>query len=128
MLLDIQIFSDIQKELDLFFSNLNWAYIFMYTITLFGIKHKPEFYWYNNLIDKNKTLKNFKVWIAGFLIMMVFVTFYYLEHNKITPLYCSQMLRSFIIVTVFNSLFVEKARQIEDKLDGDDDENDKKKD
>lgn len=119
MLLEIQIIIDIQKELEFFFSGLNWTYIFIYVITLFGIKSKQEFIWYNDFFNKRKSIKPFKVWIAGVILMFIFGLFSYLETSELKASYISQMLRSFVVVTVFNSFFIEKVKKIEDSLDGD---------
>ena len=53
------IFTDIQDEVELFFEDLNWTYILVYVFVLYGMKHKEEFLWYNNIFEKNDKLKPF---------------------------------------------------------------------
>ncbi len=106
----MDIFKDIQKEVDFFFTDLNWTYILIYVFILYGIKNKEEFEWYNKLLDKN--LKPFKVWIAGIIVMIIFSFFKFLE-TGISASYVSQLLRSWIIVIVFNSIFSKKIKEID---------------
>lgn len=106
------VFTDIQNEIELFFDDLNWTYILIYVFVLYGIKQKDEFLWYNQLFDNNETIKPFKVWIAGIVIILTFCLFRGLE-TGITPSYVSQMIRSWIIVIVFNSIFSRKIQSID---------------
>lgn len=108
----VNIFDDIQNEIEFFFGNLNWTYILIYVFVLYGIKNKEEFKWYNNLMSKNKSIKPFKVWIAGVIIIMIFLLFHELE-TGITAAYISQILRSWILVIVFNSVFSKKIEEID---------------
>ena len=68
----MDLFKDIQKDIEFFFADLNWTYILIYVFILYGIKHKEEFDWYNNLFDRNKNLKSFKVWAAGIITIGFF--------------------------------------------------------
>ena len=106
------IFIDFQEEFELFFEDLNWTYILMYVFVLYGIKHKEEFDWYNNLFDRNYSIKSFKVWVAGIIIMLLFCLFRGLEVG-LTASYVSQILRSWVIVIIFNSIFSKKLHQID---------------
>lgn len=108
----MDIFKDVQSEIEFFFDDLNWTYILIYVFVLYGIKNKEEFLWYNNLFDKNEKLKPFKVWVAGIVIMLIFCLFKGLEVG-VTASYVSQMLRSWIIVIVFNSIFSKKIKEID---------------
>ena len=108
----INIFNDIQGEVELFFDDLNWTYILIYVFVLYGIKHKEEFLWYNRLFDNSDKLKPFKVWVAGTIIMIIFCIFKGLEVGLIVS-YVSQLMRSWIIVIVFNSIFSRKINQID---------------
>lgn len=108
----MDIFKDVQSEIEFFFDDLNWTYILIYVFVLYGIKNKEEFLWYNNLFDKNEKFKPFKVWVAGIVIMLIFCLFKGLEVG-VTASYVSQMLRSWIIVIVFNSIFSKKIKEID---------------
>lgn len=108
----VNIFNDIQSEVELFFDDLNWTYILIYVFVLYGIKHKEEFLWYNRLFDNKDKLKPFKVWVAGIIIMIIFCIFKGLEVG-VTASYVSQIMRSWIIVIVFNSIFSKKINQID---------------
>ncbi len=108
----MDIFKDIQGEVEFFFDDLNWTYILIYVFVLYGIKHKEEFQWFNDLFDKNKYIKSFKVWIAGLIIILIFTIFKGLE-SGLEVSYISQILRSWIVVIVFNSVFSKKISQID---------------
>lgn len=108
----MDIFKDIQGEVEFFFDDLNWTYILIYVFILYGIKHKEEFQWFNDIFDKTKRLKSFKVWIAGLIVIVLFVLFKGLE-SGLEVSYISQILRSWIIVIVFNSIFSKKISQID---------------
>lgn len=71
----INIFNDLQSEVEVFFDDLNWTFILIYVFVLYGIKHKEEFLWYNKLLDTSDRLKPFKVWVAGIVIMFIFSLF-----------------------------------------------------
>lgn len=108
----------IQAEIEAFFNGLNWTYIFIYTMVLYGIKNNEEFEWYNELLDRNKWLKKFKVWIAGLIVAAFFTFFTYKAGN--TPIdseFFSQTLRSWILVIVFNTVASKKIKQSIDKID-----------
>jgi len=112
----MKLFEDIQTEIEFFFDDLNWTYIFIYVIVLYGIKHKEEFIWYNNMFDRGK-FKYFKSWAAGLLIAILFVFFRWQGPDGINSKYFSQLLRSWIIVIVFNTVFTKKISQIENNTD-----------
>lgn len=105
-------FEDIQKDVEFFFDDLNWTYIIIYAFILFGIKHKEEFLWYNRMFDKHENLKSFKVWAAGLIVMIVFCVFTAIEVG-LTASYVSQLLRSWIVVIVFNSITTKKLKSLE---------------
>lgn len=108
----MEIFEDIQKDVEFFFDDLNWTYIIIYAFILFGIKYKEEFLWYNRLFDKHETLKSFKVWAAGLIVMIIFCIFTSIEVGLTSP-YVSQMLRSWIVVIVFNSITTKKLKSLD---------------
>ncbi len=105
-------FDDIQNEIESFFDHLNWTYIMIYSMILYGIKYKEEFLWYRRLIKRFK-LKEFSAWIAGIVSGSFFVIFSYLENGEMTSMYISQLLRSWILVIIFNSAFSKKIDEIE---------------
>jgi len=84
----------------------------IYSLVLYGIKYKEEFTWFNNLMDKNENAKPFKIWIAGIIVILFFCLFRVLEVG-LSASYVSQILRSFIIVIVLNSIFSKKIKEID---------------
>lgn len=109
----MDVFVDIQTELEAFFKGLNWTYIFIYTMVLYGIKHKQEFVWYNKLL-KRWNITEFKTWLAGITVGIFFCLFATLG-NKMCSEYVSTLLRSWILVIVFNSFFDKKISQAENR-------------
>ena len=106
------VFDDLKDEIELFFNDLNWTFILIFVFVLYGIKNKEEFQWFNDLLKGR--LNPYKVWIAGLIITLFFSFFKFLE-GGLTPEYVSQMLRSFIIVVVFNSVFSKNIEKIDKK-------------
>lgn len=104
---------DIQSEIEMFFDDLNWSFIIMYVIILYGVKNKEDFAWYKDLIY-NSALKNFQVWVTGFIVGGFFVMFRGLGENALNSEYISQLLRSWIMVIAFNTLFTKKIKNLED--------------
>lgn len=107
------VLTEIQAELESFFHGLNWTYIFIYTAVLHGIANKDEFKWFNRLMIKWNT-GDFKVWIAGFVVM-AFFAFFRGMNTGLDSEYFSQMFRSWILVVVFNSVFSKKLSDLEKK-------------
>lgn len=107
----MDLFKDIQKDIEFFFADLNWTYILIYVFILYGIKHKEEFDWYNNLFDRNKNLKSFKVWAAGIITIGFFCCFRAAGVESFNSEYVSQLLMSWIMVIVFNSIFNKKIKE-----------------
>lgn len=110
----MDLFKDIQTEIEFFFGDLNWTYVLIYVFVLYGIKHKEEFEWYNTMFDTRPKLKPFKVWAAGVIIMLIFSTFRSLNATMVFDSeYVSRLMRSWIIVIVFNSIFNKKIKEID---------------
>lgn len=109
----MDLFENIKNDLTLIATDLNITYMIMYSLVLYGIRYKEEFKWYNNLLDKNKEIKPFKMWIAGVFMILIHCLFKYLE-TGIDAAYVSQILRSFVIVIVLNSVFSKKIKEIDD--------------
>jgi len=108
----MDIFNDIQNEFEYFFDDLNWTYILIFVFVLYGIKNKEEFTWYNRIFDRSDKVKPFKSWVAGIFIILLFCLFRGLE-TGINATYVSQILRSWIIVIIFNSFFSNKIKEID---------------
>ena len=108
----VSIFNDLQNEIEIFFDDLNWTFILIYTFVLYGIKHKEEFQWYNDLFDVKYKIKPFKIWIAGVIIMLIFSLFKHLE-TGLNPFYVSELMRSWILVIIFNSIFFNQIKEID---------------
>ena len=101
------IWKGVAPELQDFFGSLNWTYIIMYAIILYGIKYKVEFDWFNKIMIKLRTT-TFSTWIAGFLVGAVFCLFKWLENSPpISWTYISTLLRSWFLVVVFASVFID---------------------
>jgi hypothetical protein len=111
----MNIFQDLQTELEFFVNDLNWTYIIIYAFILHGIKYKQEFEWFNQLFENSK-LKSFKFWLSGIIVMTIFIIFKYFE-GELTVSYVSSILRSWIIVIVFNSFLSDKIKIIEKSKD-----------
>ena len=110
----MDIFGDIEVEIQSFFTDLNWTYIFVYVALLYGIKHKPEFDWYNNLLDRNKELSKFKTWIVGIIVALVFCLFRYTDGiAPLNSIYISSLLRSWVMAVVFNSIATRKLKEVD---------------
>lgn len=108
------IFADIQHEIQAFFTDLNWTYIFVYVAILYGVKYKAEFEWYNNIMDRNKEMAKFKIWIAGIFTGLIFCLFRYTDGiSPMNSIYISSLLRSWIIVIVFNTIATGKIKEID---------------
>jgi hypothetical protein len=105
----LTVFDDIQTEIELFFNDLNWTYILIYVFILYGIKHKEEFEWYNKLFDGGP-LSSLRAWVAGIVTALVFMFFKWGE-CCLSFGYVSQLLRSWILVLVFNSVFSSKINK-----------------
>lgn len=108
-------FKGIEEEINLFFNDLNWTFILMFIFVLYGIKYKEEFEWYNKLLNKNQFLKSIKMWLSGFIVGVFFSIFRYLGPDIFNSEYLSQLLRSYMIVIIFNSILSKKINKLEKK-------------
>ena len=97
----------IQPELLFFLSDLNWTFIIIYLIVLYGIKHTDHYEWYIDLFEKRKRLGKFKSWLAGIVIGVLFFIFRILGPNEFDSEYVSQFLRSLVLGITFSSLLVD---------------------
>lgn len=101
------IWKDLTPEIRSFFEGLNWTFIIMYTIILYGVAYKMEFDWFNGIMKKAKLTK-FTTWIVGILAGLIFCLFKCLESDPgISWTYVSSMLRSWFLVVVFSSVLID---------------------
>jgi hypothetical protein len=68
----VKVINDMGNEVELFFNDLNWRFIIIYVFILYGMKHKEEFNWYNELFKSNPFLDSLKTWITGIILMAFF--------------------------------------------------------
>lgn len=77
------------------------------------MRHKPEFRWYNHLFNSRPKIKDFKVWVAGIIVGILFCFFTWMDETKtFNSNYVSTLLRSWLVVIVFNSVFDNKINEI----------------
>lgn len=88
---------DFTTELINFVSDLNNKFIIVYVLVIYGIKYNNEFQWYNDLFTNKRKLASLKIWIAGWVIMVIFTIFCSLEED-LTATYVSTLMRSWIVV------------------------------
>jgi hypothetical protein len=116
----ISAFEDFTTEAEAFFNGLNWTYIMIYSFILYGVAHKIEFEWFNQLF-KWKWWQSLKTWIAGLVVAVLFCFFKWWEGVEDTelvvnmPAYISTILRSWILVVVFNTAFSDRILRFDKK-------------
>ena len=87
-----------------FFDGLNWFYIIMLTVVLYGFKHTNLMDWFEDIVGK---YKKYTYWFASLITATLFVIFRGLEGNVIDAAYISGMLRSIVFTVVFSNIFVD---------------------
>lgn len=102
----IEIINDISVELEYFFHNLNWTFILTLIFIIYGVQYKEDFIWFKKLTGK---CKYFRMWIVGIIGILQFSFFKYLE-GGFTASYFSELLRSFMVVMVFNAEIIKKLK------------------
>lgn len=102
----VEIINDISIELEYFFHNLNWTFILTLIFIIYGVQYKEDFIWFKKLTSK---YKYFRMWIVGIIGILQFSFFKYLE-GEFTPSYFSELLRSFMVVMVFNAEIIKKLK------------------
>lgn len=50
----MEAFDDIKEAVGFFITGLNWTYIIIFALVIYGIKNEEEFEWYKNLTSKTK--------------------------------------------------------------------------
>ena len=100
------IWKGIGPEIQTFFVDLNWTFVLMFIIILYGVSYKSEFDWYNDLIEKAKLTK-FKTWLTGIILGSVFCLFRSIGDNVFDSEYIAQLLRSWLCVVVFSSVLID---------------------
>ncbi len=97
----------IQPEVIDFLHGLNWTFILMFIIILYGLKHTNHFNWFDTQLDKIKS-KEYKVWIAALITGLVFCFFKWKENDGLFGwAYASMLLRSIFFGVIFSSIFVD---------------------
>jgi len=97
----------LEPELITFFNGLNWLYIIMFIVVLYGLKHTKELNWYENFCKKIKVDK-YKNWIASILMGIIFIFFRWKDPElEISIPYITSMLRSIFFAVVFSGIFVD---------------------
>jgi len=97
----------LQPELVYFFDGLNWLYIIMLTVILYGMKHTELLDWFTSLCSKIKVREKYSYWIASILTAIIFIIFRGLEGMSVDASYISGMLRSMFFTVIFESIFVD---------------------
>jgi len=95
----------IQPELIDFLEGLNWSFILMFIVILYGIKHTNHFCEFDRLLEK-LNIQKYKVWIAAFITGILFCFFKWQE-NLISWNYASTLLRSIFVGVAFSNIFVD---------------------
>jgi hypothetical protein len=90
-----------------FFMDLNWYYMIMLTVILYGFKHTNLLDWWVWLMGKIQVNKKYIYWTAAIMSATMFLLFRSLEGNPIDAAYISGMLRSIIFTIVFSNIFVD---------------------
>lgn len=99
--------NQITPEAIYFLSDLNWTFIIVYLIVLYGMKHTEYYDWFNDWVESKNKIRKFKVWLAGLIIGVFFIIFRWLGPDPITSEYVSQFLRSMILALTFSSLIID---------------------
>jgi hypothetical protein len=100
------IWMGIGPEIQSFFVDLNWTFVLMFIIVLYGVSYKIEFDWFNRLMSKWK-LDTFKSWLTGVFLGLIFCFFRWKSGNTFDSEYIAQLLRSWLCVVVFSSVLID---------------------
>jgi hypothetical protein len=101
---------DFTTELINFVSDLNNKFIIVYVLVIYGIKYNDEFEWYNDLFTNRNKLQSLKIWIAGWIIMVIFGIFCYFE-GDLTPQYLSTLMRTWIVIISLADVVVKLMKR-----------------
>lgn len=97
----------IQPEVVSFLNGLNWTFILMFIVILYGLKHTNHFNSFDDLLDKIG-IKKYKIWIAALITGLIFCLFKWQETPELFGWgYCSTLLRSIFFGVVFSNIFVD---------------------
>lgn len=109
--------NQIYPEIVYFIGDLNWKFIILYLVILYGMKHTEHYDWYVELFKKKPRLAKFKTWLSGLLISVVFIIFRSIGPNIMDSEYIAQLLRSIIMGITFSGLLVDwPIRLIEGRI------------
>jgi hypothetical protein len=87
-----------------FFMDLNWYYMIMLTVIMYGFKHTNLLDWFTDFCGK---YSKYRYWFVSILVAIVFIIFRSLEGNVINASYISGVLRSIIFTVVFSNIFID---------------------
>jgi hypothetical protein len=94
----------LEPELIYFLDGLNWFYVIMFTIILYGFKHTDLLDWFEGFWGK---FKKYTFWFAAIVTAIVFIFFRWMEGEVVNAAYISGMLRSIVFTVVFSGIFVD---------------------
>lgn len=97
----------IYPEIVYFIGDLNWTFIIVYLVVLYGLKHTEHYDWYKDLFNNKPRLAKFKTWLSGLIIGVFFFIFRILGPDSFDSEYVSQFLRSIIMGITFSGLLVD---------------------
>jgi uncharacterized protein YacL len=95
----------IQPEVVEFLEGLNWNFILMFIVILYGLKHTSHFNKFESLLER-ANINKYKIWISALIIGLIFCFFKWKE-ELISWLYVSNLLRSVFVGVVFSNVFVD---------------------
>lgn len=109
--------NEIYPEIVYFIGDLNWTFIILYLVVLYGMKHTEHYDWYGELFKKRPRLTKFRTWLSGLLISIGFIIFRSIGPNTMDSEYIAQLLRSIIMGITFSGLLVDwPIRLIEGRI------------
>jgi hypothetical protein len=94
----------LEPELVFFIDGINWLYVIMLTIILYGFKHTELLDWFENLWGK---YKKYTYWFASLITALIFIIFRSLEYGDLDVSYISSLLRSIVFTVIFSNIFVD---------------------
>ena len=93
---------ELENILYIFLHELNWSYIIISAFILFGVEYKQEFEFVKDYLKPK-----FRTWLVLIIVVLLFTIFKIIE-GGFTASYLSGLMRSSVIVVVFNSEFSKR--------------------
>jgi hypothetical protein len=87
-----------------FLIGLNWHYIIMLTVIMYGLKHTNLLSWYCTLLGK---FERYIYWFTSLLLGFSYLIFRIFDGNPIDSFYISSLLRSIIFTVIFSNVFID---------------------